>query len=219
MSTLSASCVYADLSKLGVDDIEDELEVIIGAVARHLAISLNEAVSRDELTSWAGLGVSGAIDKFDPDKIDHVDHRTRVIHYLIEKGGRLAYDYMRASRIIGRVRKGKVYGGPIAATQLSQIPHDHNEFGFGISSGAILDESACDPADIVAVQDFMETITSLLTDSEREVFELHYIQDMPFQEIANAKGVTGARIYQIHSKILRKVREYLMSKGITFARL
>jgi DNA-directed RNA polymerase specialized sigma24 family protein len=206
-----------DFTKLGIVGIEEELDVIIGTVAKKLGAKL-EAVPRDELVGWARLGVTRAIVKFDVRRIDDHDRRKRVISYLIQKGYRLAYDEMRSEHVIGRIRNGKHYGGQVATTQFSQLAEDHRcgDTSLGLSKGEMLDESMQDPADIVALKDLIETVTANLRGTEREVFQMHYREGHELRDIAVMKGVTYARVYQVHLRVIDKVREYLQGKNTKF---
>lgn len=208
----------AELTKLGIEGIEKELEVIVGTVAKRLAGRLERPVSRDELVGWARIGVTRAIALFKGDRIDAKDRRVRVIDYLIRKGYWQAYDQMRSAKVIGRVRNGKHYGGQVMTTQFSQLNDVLPNRDVGLGKGDVADESALsDPADKAALRDLIDTVVSKLTGTEQEIFELHYRQDMALRDIATGKGVTYARIYQVHTKVLGKVRDYLTGNETHFS--
>ena len=48
-----------------------------------------------------------------------------------------------------------------------------------------------------------------LTEQERTVIRYHYLQEVPFDEIAGMLGLTKGRISQIHRKALMRLRDWL----------
>jgi len=51
-----------------------------------------------------------------------------------------------------------------------------------------------------------------LSEQERTVIRYHYLQEVPFSEIAALLGLTKGRIAQIHKQALGRLRTALQSK-------
>lgn len=49
-----------------------------------------------------------------------------------------------------------------------------------------------------------------LTHNERSVVELHYVQHLPFVQIADVLGVTKGRVSQLHRQAMERLRERMM---------
>lgn len=56
-------------------------------------------------------------------------------------------------------------------------------------------------------------LVDLLPTSERRVIRGHYLQQIPFDEIATMVGVTKGRISQIHHAALKRLREFHRTAG------
>jgi len=56
-----------------------------------------------------------------------------------------------------------------------------------------------------------------LPEKERLILQLHYLQHMPFVDIAGALGVTKGRISQLHRQALERLRSHMAAEAWQFA--
>ena len=79
---------------------------------------------------------------------------------------------------------------------------------------SIPDESQEDPAETATRHEITQIIIDRierLPEVQRKVLALYYFEDMRLREIAEAFGVTEARISQIHAQAILSIRAYLQS--------
>ena len=68
----------------------------------------------------------------------------------------------------------------------------------------------------VEKEELVGIIKKILTEfSEREqiIIQLHYFEELDFSEIAQVMGVSLARVSQIHTVLIKKIRERLKVNG------
>jgi len=74
------------------------------------------------------------------------------------------------------------------------------------------------PGDPVAKMVYMgelyDLYGSLLTDRQREVFEMHYMQDLSLAEIANTLGITRQACYDLLLRSQKSLEHYEAKMGL-----
>ncbi len=56
--------------------------------------------------------------------------------------------------------------------------------------------------------------SGMLTEKQRTIFELYYMDNLSLQEIANIKGVTKASVYDIINRTKANINEYEQRLGL-----
>lgn len=78
------------------------------------------------------------------------------------------------------------------------------------------------PGDPVAKMVYMgelyDLYGNLLTDRQREVFEMHYLQDLSLAEIASALGITRQACYDLLRRSQKSLEHYEAKMGLWSAR-
>ncbi len=73
-----------------------------------------------------------------------------------------------------------------------------------------LGESAeADPLDLVNRKDMMAVLTRALTPKERMILEYYYLKGLTLREIGMLMELTESRVCQIHSNVIKRLRERL----------
>jgi RNA polymerase sigma factor for flagellar operon FliA len=67
------------------------------------------------------------------------------------------------------------------------------------------DES--NPLEVVKRRDLMEVLTRALTEKERSILELYYHKGLTLREIGLRLNLTESRVCQIHSHVIKRLRE------------
>lgn len=111
-------------------------------------------------------------------------------------GGESAEDLFRrlASVGVGVALGVLLEGSGLIEWQESDSPH-----GFG----------AYEQVELKQLRDRVVALVSALPERERHIVRAHYMQDVPFQDIAAEMGVTKGRISQLHKRALSMLRQEL----------
>lgn len=191
---------------------EESIDIVSKTIARMLRPHCSTYVEWEELESWARLGVTVAMDKFDPARMEKVpveNPQAWLCGYLVRKGYFAALDEMRSAHVVGRFRNGTFYGAPLPTQSFSEVEDSGGE-SVVIEAG---DEGDGDPANSVDLADLVETVSDTLGGHEKTIFDLRYRLGMTLQQIARKIGLTPARVYQIHSMLIERLRDYLSDGG------
>ena len=97
---------------------------------------------------------------------------------------------------------------PRAMLSISDKPSSSKE---GEESGlAGLGESKeMNPFDAVDRKDLMDVITRSLSEKERAVLQLYYIEGLTLREVGAALNITESRVCQIHGNVIKRLKERL----------
>jgi RNA polymerase sigma factor for flagellar operon FliA len=71
----------------------------------------------------------------------------------------------------------------------------------------VKDERGEDPVAQVHRGDLRVLATKMLNEKEQIVVSLYYFEQLSMKEIAKVLGLTESRVYQIHSKVIEKLRK------------
>lgn len=105
-----------------------------------------------------------------------------------------------------------------------------SEVGIGLALGTILEGTAIFADDHafapdqgyrqVELKQFRQRLRSLLsqlTERETQVIQRHYLQGIPFEEIATSLGISKARVSQLHYQGLQRLHRLLASQSYDVA--
>lgn len=207
---------------------------IVRFVAGRLAISLPSHVDRDDLLSSGFFGLLDAVERFDSTRqlkfetYASVRVRGAMLDYLRAK------DWMPAAAR-QRIRKYSDTSGRLT-TELGREPTEEEiqqdmgltdreyrslQGSLGLSTIVPLDDTLTseslqattpDPSERLETEELRETLAKAidrLPEKERMVVALYYNDELTLKEIAAVMGLTEARISQLHTKAVFRLRGFL----------
>jgi RNA polymerase sigma factor for flagellar operon FliA len=168
----------------------------------------------DEYLQFAVVGLMESIDRFDPDRGAHFGTYAgrRIIGAILSGLEKLSEKQQQISF------RHKIVNERVASLQptikpesLEQLFSCLADVGFGLALSYLLDGSGmidvgersavASQYDRLEMKQLQQRIRGLLTrlpDMEQRVIRYHYLQDMPFHEIAARCVLTKGRISQLH---------------------
>ena len=202
---------------------------LVKIVCSRLAISLPQHLDKDDLLSSGFFGLLDAIDRFDP---------TRNIKFETYAGVRIRgamIDYLRAKDWLPVSMRQKIRK---YEQTLSRLENELGRAATDAELAAALSisrdelktlENQCNAAMIIPLEDYLKTDTADATDAtqlfelketlaraierlperERLVVTLYYYEEMTLKEISAVMNLTEARISQLHTKAIFRMRGYL----------
>ena len=181
-----------------------QVNILSGTIARRLAQTYGHFIPFDELKGFAQLGIAKAFVEFDPARfVGTRDFTKRFFAHMLTKGYWCAIDEMRSTQTICRFRNGRYYGRAVWAKQ--QLSWD------------VSDEGNNDPARLVGLEDLLQTTVQNLTERERAIFTLHYVEGVALIQIARQIGISTTRVYVLHNRVLEKIRAAFEKEGVPCA--
>jgi len=182
-----------------------------------------------EYVQFATVGLLEAVSRFDPER--GVKFKTfsgrRIIgsilnglEHLSEKQEQISFRHRLASQRMESIR-GRQPNGSNPEELFSYLAH----VAVGLALGYILEDSGMFQrptstymsngyagVETAQLKERMGSLVEKLPERERAVLKYHYMNHVPFEEIAGILGVTKGRISQIHKHAIELLREAI--KGI-----
>jgi len=180
----------------------------------------------DDYLQFAMLGLLEAVDRFDPARgVPFEAYASRRISGAILSGvetlsEKQAQITARSQARKDRARSLAADGAPDAGAPADPLQR-LADIAVGLALGVMLEgatvyvsgdptDSARTPYDRVELAELRARLRRLvdqLPEQERRVLHHHYYQQVPFEEIARAAGLSKGRISQIHHAALRRLRQ------------
>lgn len=207
---------------------------LVRIVGGRLAISLPPHLDRDDLLSSGFFGLLDAIDRFDISRnikfetyagvrirgamIDYlrakdwipVTMRQKIRKYeqtvyrLENELGRSATDKEIAAALEISVDELQVLIGQCnAATVIPLEEYLQND------NAEAVDNNPADAMEFLELKDMLAKAIDKLADKERTVISLYYYEELTLKEISLILHLSEARISQLHTKAVLKMRNYL----------
>ena len=207
---------------------------LVKVVAGRVAISLPSHVDKDDLLSSGVFGLLDAIERFDPDRRNKFETyagvrvRGAILDYLREK------DWVPVTmRQKIRNYEQTVFelenklGRPAEDTELAEalglsVPELQNlESQISVATVIPLDDylradipAGADPDPSVKLEkrELQQTLAAAierLPDKEKKVVALYYYEELTLKEISLIMNLSEARISQLHTKAVFRMRGYL----------
>ena len=202
---------------------------LVKIVCSRLAVSLPQQVDKDDLLSSGFFGLLDAIDRFDI---------TRNIKFETYAGLRIRgamIDYLRAKDWLPVSMRQKIRKYEQTVSRLeNSLGRAATDAELAEALSITREELAtlvnqCNAATVIPLEDYLKTDTAESTDptqlfelketlaraierlSERErlVVTLYYYEEMTLKEISTVMHLTEARISQLHTKAIMRMRGYL----------
>lgn len=206
---------------------------LVRAVAHRVAAGLPSHVDVDDLVQSGVFGLVDAVERFDPERCPRFETyaaqriRGAVLDDLraqdwvprTVRGRARELDRAREN-LAGRLGRTATAGELAAA--LGVPLRDLRATGRGALlvsvealdeagglSEVLADESAADPVAVVQERETVRQLSaavSQLTDRDREVIRLYYVENRTLAEIGRILGVTESRVCQLHSRLVSRLR-------------
>ncbi|HEX7635658.1 MAG TPA: sigma-70 family RNA polymerase sigma factor [Noviherbaspirillum sp.] len=179
---------------------------------------------------YASIGLMEAIDRFDPDRGVKFEtfaapRITGAILNGIESLSEKQVQVSARQRILAARVKSLKDEAPEPADSnavfgyLAELAVEL-AIGFALEdSGVSQSEEASYPdntyhrVELKQLRQRIDELVGQLPDNERRVVKYHYLQQVPFDEIATLLGVTKGRVSQIHKNALKRLGQIIRSIG------
>ncbi len=180
---------------------------------------------------YASIGLVEAVDRFDPAR----EVKFETFAALRINGAVLNGIESLSERQVQVSARQRIVAARVKSQKDADIaPKDPNavfgylaELAIGLAIGFALDESGMVQADDAAYPDNtyrhvelkqlgqrVRELIERLPDNERRVIKYHYLQQIPFEEIASILGVTKGRVSQVHRDALNKLGQIARHHGM-----
>jgi RNA polymerase sigma factor for flagellar operon FliA len=211
---------------------------LVRFLAERMAVNLPRSVSVDDLMQEGNFGLMDALNKFDADRgikfktycstrirgsiLDSLRtqdwvprlarRRARAIQALrdefLERSGREPSDKEIAAALDLKEKDVAHHGSLKSMNSLSdRKPSTGDEATPQMDT--LGSAPNADPFSCIDHADLMDVITKSLSDKERMVLQLFYIEDLNLREIGERLHITDSRVCQIRSVVLKRLRERL----------
>lgn len=146
-------------------------------------------------------GLSEAIDRFDP------DYGTKFETYAIQRIRGKIIDELRKLQIKPRSLN------PETDVQYKNVSLNYSYDGDeGYQLYEVLPSEAEQPDEILQKDEQKDILIKLiqsLNERDRLIISLYYYENLNYKEIADTLGITVSRVSQIHTKIIKEMKEKL----------
>jgi RNA polymerase sigma factor for flagellar operon FliA len=210
---------------------------LVRYLAEHMVQKLPRSVDVDDLVQEGIFGLMDAIEKFDPERgikfktycstrvrgaiLDSLRHQDWVPRLARQRANKVAkmkeewqYKFNREPTDDEIADYLEIPEKDLAKTR----PHAmHNLSDRRVSPSAevenqidTLGESGEEnPLDFTHRQDLIKVLTSSLSDKERHILQMYYLQGLTLREIGAVLSITESRVCQIHSNVIKRLRQRL----------
>jgi RNA polymerase sigma factor for flagellar operon FliA len=197
----------------------------------------HDEIEFGDYLQYASIGLLEAVERFDPERgaLFRTFAARRMhgailngIERLSEKQQQIsARQRMRSQRLqdVKELAQERT-GGRAAAREPEQLLQFVAEVGIGLAIAWMLEGTGMvdDPtraesvpfyrsAELRQLRARLAQVVESLPAQERTVVQCHYLQDMPFEQVATMLRLTKGRISQIHKQALLRLRGALSQQG------
>lgn len=216
------------------DQLVENYLPLVNVIAGRIAISLPSHIDRDDLISSGFFGLLDAVERYDPERQNKFETyagvriRGAMLDYLRSK------DWIPVS-LRQKMRSYEKCVGDLEGTLGRSATDEEIAEAMGISIDELtkvvaeisvatvipLDDymraetatnAVPSPQEMIERQERQETLAKAierLPDRERQVVALYYHEEMTMKEIGLILGVSEARVCQLHTKAIFRLRGYL----------
>ncbi len=215
----------------------------VRGIVRRMNLTYSGALlGEDDLVDIGMIGLSDAIDKFDPkigvkfetyaytrirgsiiDEIRRIDSLPRSVRNKIERVDKAR---SRLEHKIGDIASNYIVADEAGLTvdeynQISALEHASKNISFNISVGEnselgeFIRSEDKNPEEHLIENEVKQAIADelkKLSDKERLVLVLYYYEELTFREIAEILKLSESRVSQLHAEALRKIKNSLKEK-------
>jgi RNA polymerase sigma factor for flagellar operon FliA len=171
-------------------------------------LNQSELFDRRDFFQFGIEGLSEAIDRFDP------DYGTKFETYAIQRIRGKIYDEIRKYS-----HKYEMIGEPEPVTTSSSGTVSLNSNYIeeeGMQMYEMMADDGDEPLQILEKNEMKERLVEMikqLSDRDRMIITLYYYEELNYQEIAKVLNITVSRVSQLHSKIMKILKQKLSEKN------
>jgi RNA polymerase sigma factor for flagellar operon FliA len=228
-------------------EIKKKLMILYADFVRNIVRKMNltfagSLLGEDDLVDMGMLGLSDAIDKFDPkvgvkfetyaytrirgsiiDEMRKLDNLSRSVRNKIDKVDKARIKVEnevgdRAGRYLIADEAGlsiEEYDHIATIEQTSKRVSFNLDIGDNIELGDLIKSDGKNPEEDLLENEIKQAIADelkKLSENERLIIVLYYYEELTFKDIAEILKLSESRVSQLHAGALRKIRESLKSK-------
>lgn len=210
--------------------------------ATYYARRTHNDVEFEEYLQLASMGLIESVDRFDPERgVQFRTFSARRMHGAILNGLERMTEKNQQIAVRRRLQKERLEAAKSAAAQSSSSTGDKQddlfrylaEVGVGLALGVLLegtgmvDNESFGNASVSAspevsyfrqtelqrLQQVVREQVKRLSQQEQTVIRYHYLQEIPFEQIADQMNLSKGRISQIHRSALLRLRDLFSHIG------
>lgn len=185
---------YLQYASLGLMECVDRYQPGLGASFKTYATTRMTGSILNGLEKLTERQQQVAIQR----RLAHHEDRAASLGEL-DEGGEATESAEDLFRRLAAVGVGVALGVLLEGSGLIEWQNAENSNGFG----------AYEQVELKQLRDRVIALVSSLPERERHIVRAHYMQDIPFQDIAVEMGLTKGRISQLHKRALEMLRREL----------
>jgi RNA polymerase sigma factor for flagellar operon FliA len=227
--------VSADCSRT---DLVSQMAPLVHRIAGRVARGLPQHVRTGDLVSAGMVGLLEAAQRFEPARaesfVGYASLRIRgAILDELRRGDILSQDARMKSRLVAKAvakLEAQLNQPPTTAQIAQALGVSEREYveeleGLGEvrmvaldpSDESMVDDATTNPAEQAIFRQMtgrVATAMSSLPEKERLILSLYYDKELTYKEIGDVLDLTAARICQLHSQAVSRLRERLVSDQV-----
>lgn len=210
---------------------------LVRFLAEHMVHKLPRSVDVEDLVQEGNFGLMDAIEKFDPERgikfktycstrvrgaiLDSLRHQDWVPRLARQRANKVEkmreewqYKYNREptdreiakhleipEKDLGKSRPRAMHN--LSDRRVSPTTEGENQIDTLGESG---EEN---PLDYTHRNDLIEVLTASLSDKERHILQMYYLEGLTLREIGSVLSITESRVCQIHANVIKRLRKRL----------
>lgn len=187
----------------------------------------HDEIEFDDYLQFASIGLIEALDRYDPRRGAQFRTyaSTRMMGAVLDGVERLTERQQQIAlrqRLRARDERAASLAEGIGSVRDAALLKEMAGIGIGLALGMLLEgmgmieqsvsEVAPNPYEGVELRQMQRRVRDLvgrLPESERRIVRHHYLQGVPFDEIAQQMALSKGRVSQLHKRALQRLREML----------
>ncbi len=212
-------------------------EPLVRFLAEHMAIKLPRSVDVEDLVQEGMFGLMDAIEKFDPERgfkfktycstrvrgaiLDSLRHQDWVPRLARQRANKIIKMREQWQNLHHREPTdeeiAKELQVPVEEVAKLSPRAMHNLSDRRVSPtaesetqmDALGESTEEDPLDFAHRSDLIEVLTSTLSEKERSILQMYYLEGLTLAEVGSVLSITESRVCQIRSNIIKRLRQRL----------
>jgi RNA polymerase sigma factor for flagellar operon FliA len=187
----------------------------------------HDDIEFDDYLQYASIGLLEALERYEPDRGAQFRTyaSTRMMGSVLDGLERLSERQQQIAlrqRLRAREARAASLAEEVGPARDAALMQQMASVGIGLALGILLDGMGMieaetpgavpSPYEGVALRQMQRRVRDLvkdLPDPERRIVRHHYLQGLPFDEIAEQMGLSKGRISQLHKRAIERLRDAL----------